>query len=95
MPAGNLLTSPMCRSAPISAPVLYGLTQLLVPEGGQLPATYLPSLSKSQRCRDLTWATYILCTEHPIPVRLSRESNPGPSALQANILCEEPFEWRC
>ncbi len=27
-------------------------------------------------------------------LRLSRESNPGPPALQANTLCKEPFERR-
>ncbi len=37
-------------------------------------------------------ATYILCIEHPRPMHLSRESNPGPLALQANTLCNEPFE---
>ncbi len=26
-------------------------------------------------------------------MRRSRESNPGPPALQANTLCKEPFEW--
>jgi hypothetical protein len=26
--------------------------------------------------------------------RLSRESNPGPPALQANTLCKEPFDER-
>jgi hypothetical protein len=45
-------------------------------------------------CRGLTRATYILCVEHPRPMRLSRESNPEPPALQANALCKEPFEWR-
>ncbi len=44
-------------------------------------------------CRGLTRATYILCIEHPRPMRLSRESNPGPPALQGNTLCKEPLEW--
>jgi hypothetical protein len=48
----------------------------------------------SPLCRGLTRATYILCIEHPRPKRLSRESNPGPPALQANTLCKEPFERR-
>ncbi len=46
------------------------------------------------KCRGLTRATYILCIEHPRPKHLSRESNPGPPALQANTLCKEPFERR-
>ncbi len=50
--------------------------------------------SGSPLCRGSTRATYILCIEHPRPKRLSRESNPGPSALQANTLCKEPFEQR-
>jgi hypothetical protein len=49
-------------------------------------------MSGSPLCRGLTRATYILCIEHPRPKRLSRESNPGPPALQANTLCKEPFE---
>ncbi len=48
--------------------------------------------SGSPLCRGLIRATYILCIEHLRPKRLSRESNPGPSALQANTLCKEPFE---
>ncbi len=47
---------------------------------------YLPD------CRGLTRATYILCIEHLRMLRLSRESNPRPPALQANTLCKEPFE---
>ncbi len=46
----------------------------------------------SPLCRGLTRATYILCIEHLRLKRLSRESNPGPPALQANTLCKEPFE---
>jgi hypothetical protein len=38
-------------------------------------------------CRGLTRATYILCIEHPRPMRLSWESNPGPPALQAKTPC--------
>ncbi len=34
---------------------------------------------------------YILCLEHPRQMLLSRESNPGPPALQANTLCKEPI----
>ncbi len=44
--------------------------------------------SGSPLCRGLTRATYILCIEHPRPKRLSRESNPGPPALQANTLMQ-------
>ncbi len=36
-------------------------------------------------CRGLTRATYILCIEHPRLKCLSRESNPGPPALQAKL----------
>ncbi len=43
-------------------------------------------------CRGLTRATYILCIEHLRMLRLSRESNPRPPALQANTICKEPFE---
>ncbi len=39
-----------------------------------------------------TRATYILCIELQIMLRLRRESNPGPPALQADTLCTEPFE---
>jgi len=48
--------------------------------------------SGSPLCRGLTRAIYILCIEHLRMLRLSRESNPGPPALQANTLCKEPFE---
>jgi hypothetical protein len=50
--------------------------------------------SGSPLCRDLTRATYILWIEHPRLMSLSRESNPGPPALQANTQCKEPFERR-
>ncbi len=49
----------------------------------------------SPLCRGLTRATYILCIEHPRQMRLSREPNPGPPALQANTLCKEPLEGLC
>ncbi len=62
----------------------------------------------SPLCRGLTRATYILCIERRRAsaaqkrrsacetrlMRCSRESNPGPPALQANNLCKEPFERR-
>jgi hypothetical protein len=48
--------------------------------------------SGSPLCIGLTRAIYILCIEHLRMLRLSRESNPGPPALQANTLCKEPFE---
>ncbi len=51
--------------------------------------------SGSPLCRSSTRATYILCIEHPRLMLLSRESNPGPPALQANTLCKELFERRC
>ncbi len=44
----------------------------------------------SAYCRGLTRATYILFITRP--KCLSRESNLGPPALQANTLCKEPFE---
>jgi hypothetical protein len=50
--------------------------------------------SGSPLCRGLTKAIYIFCIEHLRMWRLSRVSNPGPPALQANTLCKEPLE-RC
>ncbi len=47
-------------------------------------------MSGSPLCRGLTRAT----VEHPRQMCLSRESIPGPPALQANTLWKEPFEWR-
>jgi hypothetical protein len=44
------------------------------------------------RCRGLTRAIYILSIEHLRMLCLSRESNPGPPALQASTLWKEPFE---
>ncbi len=43
-------------------------------------------------CRGLTRAIYILSIEHLRMTCLSRESNPGPPALQASTLWKEPFE---
>jgi hypothetical protein len=48
--------------------------------------------SGSSLWRSLTRATYMLCIEHPILMRLSWELNPGLPTLQANTLCKEPFE---
>ncbi len=50
--------------------------------------------SGSPLCRDLTRVIYILCIEHLRMLRLSRESNPGPPALQGNTLCKVPIKWR-
>ncbi len=43
--------------------------------------------SEMRNCRGLTRAIYILCIEHLRMLRLSREPNPGPPALQASTLC--------
>ncbi len=48
--------------------------------------------SGSPLCRVLTRAIYILSIEHLRMLCLSRESNPGPPALQASTLWKEPFE---
>ncbi len=48
--------------------------------------------SSAKYCRGLTRAIYILSIEHLRMTCLSRESNPGPPALQANTLWKEPFE---
>ncbi len=48
--------------------------------------------SGSPLCRGLTRAIYILSIEHLRMLCLSRESNPGPPALQASTLWKEPFE---
>ncbi len=48
--------------------------------------------SGSPLCRGLIRAIYILCIEHLRMLCLSRESNPGPPALQASTLWKEPFE---
>jgi hypothetical protein len=56
---------------------------------------YLYTLNKephiSHLSRGLTRGIYILCIEHLRMLRLSRESNQVPPALQANTLCKEPF----
>ncbi len=44
-------------------------------------------------CRGLTRAIYILCIERLRMLRLNREPNPGPPALQASTLWKEPFKW--
>ncbi len=48
--------------------------------------------TKHCACRGLTRAAYVLCIDHPRPMRLSRESNPGPPALQVNTLCKDPLK---
>ncbi len=50
------------------------------------------STRRQRYCRGLTRAIYILSIEHLRMLCLSRESNPGPPALQASTLWKEPFE---
>ncbi len=56
------------------------------------PEAIVFRLCLAEYCRGLTRANYILSIEHLRMSCLSRESNPGPPALQASTLWKEPFE---